>query len=331
MDLFNYIWNNWFIVAFIAPIFWAIINLLDVYFVNAIYHDEWDGVILSDLIQIIPCIIIFVFLNGKLPFLSQNDLQGIFFDRAIIFALIGGFIFSISGFFYFRALFIHDDVALIQIFWNLCILVVPFLSLIFFHEVLPGYNYLGMIITLIGTTILSFSQTIRKKISTKFFINMIGAVFFLSFSMIIEKKAFGILDTRHLGEKSFWIGYFYFSLGSVLNGILVMILIKRNIFNFINKFFIFFIFAEGLSLIGTITSQRAINISPSTSFVATIEGFVPVFVLIWSLLIIGILYLTHNYSKRAVMARLIYKEQLHGGWLKIVSLIIMLVGIYLIQ
>jgi hypothetical protein len=58
--------DNWLLVAFLAPFFWALVNIVDVYFVDGIYKDDIDGIIIFGLFQIIPSIL--------LPFFIKKDM-----------------------------------------------------------------------------------------------------------------------------------------------------------------------------------------------------------------------------------------------------------------
>jgi len=37
-QIFEFISSNWLIVAFLAPMSWALVNIIDVYFVEEIYR-----------------------------------------------------------------------------------------------------------------------------------------------------------------------------------------------------------------------------------------------------------------------------------------------------
>jgi len=89
-----------------------------------------------------------------------------------------------------------------------------------------------------------------------------------------------------------------------------------------------FILGEGITFLGNLSSQRALSVAPSVSYVATIEAFVPVFVLIFSLLIVVIAKI---FNTKFSVIKKIYQDQLQGVSLKIVAIIIMAIGIYIIS
>jgi hypothetical protein len=78
-----------------------------------------------------------------------------------------------------------------------------------------------------------------------------------------------------------------------------------------------------------LTSQRAIDVSPSVSFIAAIESTQPAFIMILSALIFAIFAIL-SFRKKELMRKL-YEEQLVGFRTKAIAIIIMIIGIYLIN
>lgn len=147
--------------------------------------------------------------------------------------------------------------------------------------------------------------------------------------MVFEDKVYSDLSARGLGDQGFLIGFLGFTLGAFLAGVFFALAKKRNPFPLIKRFALIFLLFEGISFLGNLASQRAIDIAPSVSYVATIETFVPVFILIDSLLILFIFWLILK-KKTSIMKR-IYQEQLDGIWIKALATVIMAIGVYIIS
>ena len=325
MEILLFFKSHWLAVSFLAPILWAMINIVDVYFVDGIYKDELDGTIISGLFQILPWPIILLLTGFDL-----KDVVGLgASDSGIVFlTLFSGILYALSLFFYFKALFKKNDVSLLQILWNLTIIAVPFLSFLFFRETLSFMEYAGMAVVLFGASALSFNTEIRNNFSKKYFGIMLGAVLLLSLSMILQGQAYDQLFNTH-GSEGFWLGFFLFSLGSFTAGLFLAIFTKRNPFILIKKYYKIFIVVEGGSFFGIMASQKALDIAPSASFVAVIETFVPVFILVYSLIIL-FLFSVLAKKKNEVVKR-IYSEQIGGIWIKILAIVIMAAGVYLMS
>lgn len=328
-DVISYLGSNWIIVAFMAPMFWALVNIIDVYFVGGVYKDEFDGIIISSLFQMLPWPILAFFIDLNIsPYVGFSK-DGVFhFEPALLLLFLGGVLFSISTYFYFKALFGENDVALLQIIWNLAAVFVPIMALLFFGERLGYYKYLGILVVLIGATILSTNSQMKLKLSRKYMAMMFGGVFFLSLGMVLEERAYSILGVESLGSNGFWTGYLFFSLGFLSYGLVVMFWKKRNVFPLIQKYFAIFLLAETLSFLGILASQRAIDISPSVSYVATVQTFGPFFIIFFSFIILGYLYL---FRKKDGIFETIYNEQIDGIWIKIASVVFMAWGVYMIS
>lgn len=315
------------ILAFLAPMFWALVNIIDVYFVGGIYEDAFDGVIISGLFQIIPVVgILFVKIYQAKTIFFFNYL-----NPSSVWLLVGGVCFCLAFYFYFKALFSHIDGALLQIIWSLNVIVVPILSLLFFKEYLPMRSYLGMIVALAGLSLVLLCKNIKLKISWEYFKIMLSAVILYSLSMIFESQGYRVLSQGQVLEDSlFSSGFICFAFGAFLASVFLMILRKRNPWGLIKKNWPWFLLLEGITFLGNLFSQRSISLAPSASYIATIETFVPIFILIFSIFIL-LFFKFFSSKKQDDKINLIYQEQLVGAHYKILATIVMAFGVYLIS
>ncbi|MFZ2187896.1 MAG: EamA family transporter [Candidatus Moraniibacteriota bacterium] len=312
------IWNHWLLIAFIAPFLWALVSLLDVYFVEEAYEDAFDGALISGVFQLAPWLLVFF---GVVSFVYPGH-------AAAVVAWFGGTLFLFSFFFYFKALFATNDVAITQVIWNLTILLVPFFSWLILRERLDLIHYVAVGIAFAGAMLLSLDKTLSTKEGfSRTVLMMLCAVIMLSLSMVAEGKAY-----RLTGD-DFWSVFLLFSTGAAsAAGLLFFLDTKkaidrlRHIGKLGSQYLPIFILAESLSVIGTLTSQRAIDLSPSVSFVAVIESLVPVFVMLVSLLLVGIFYWT-----RKKTMQMLYQDQLSGLGIKVGASIIIGWSIYMIS
>lgn len=317
MDFFHYLWGNWLFVAFLAPFFWALVNIIDVYFVDAVYEDEWDGVIISSLFQVLPWLLpIF----GLVPFVYPGaGTAGL--------AFIGGGFLTLAFYFYFKTLFASNDVVVIGALWNISVPLVPFFAWLFIGEQLTLKNYAGVALAFIGATVFAFSKRIKERNYGRVAAVMSGAVFFLSLSMVTQTVVY-----RSIGD-DFWTGFLLFSAGATATGLLLTYFDPKSIrdrashlYRLCRTYFLIFLLAEWFNLVAVLSSQRAISLSPAVSFVVVIESAVPIFVLILSFFAIAVM-IWWNKAK----ARQIYREQLVGFRAKVFACCIIAVGIYLIS
>lgn len=310
-----FITQNWLLIALIAPCLWAIVAIIDTHFVHGVYEDEYDGAVISGVFQSLPW------------FLVPLGIIGFAFPgtEVAVVALLAGGLILLSFFCYFKALFVSNDSALMQTFWNVSILVIPFFAWLFIGEVLTRTHYVGIVVAFIGIILFNFGRKVKKIGFFTIALPMFGAVVFLSLSMVVARMAYELTP-------DFWSVFLLFSLGATIAAFAILAIGKKNplqrakkIANLSRKHFLFFTTAEGLSIVATLTSQKAISIAPAVSFVAVIESLVPVFVMIISLIIVLVF---RNTKKIDVI---LYRNQFSDAGLKILALTFIVVSIYLIS
>lgn len=317
MHFLDYLWSHWLFVAFLAPFFWALVNIIDVYFVSGVYEDEWDGIIISSLFQSLPWLLP---LFGLVSF-SYPGFQ------AFMLAFFGGSFLTVAFFFYFKTLFTSNDAVVIGALWNLSVPLVPFLAWLLIDEQLTARNYAGVLLAFVGATVFVFHEKLKTNQFGKVSLLMSGAILFLSLSMVVQSAVYQLI------EDDFWTGFLSFSVGACSTGLLLLLCDRKSLreraahlSGIVKTYFFIFFLAESLNLLAVLSSQRAIDLSPAVSFVAVIESMVPVFVLFLSLLLATI-FLVFDRSKMLT----IYREQLVGFRVKMLACCIIAIGIYLIS
>lgn len=312
----NELWALWLPMAFIAPCLWALVSVLDLYLVLDAYQDEWDGTLISGAFQLVPWLLVVL---GILRFTPPPT-------EAMLFALAGGGMFLASFFFYFRALFRYADSPLIHILWNVSVLVVPLLAWTWSDERLQPLHYLGIGLAFLGSSLFAARKGLLRLGFLKVARTMLWAVLLLSASMVLQKEAYRSASNQFLDV------YLIFSLGVVATAAALAALNPkatagriRRFAGFEAKLIALLVFAEGVSFAGTVFSQRAIQLSPSPSFVAAIESSVPVFVMLLSLLLAGVFARLGRQQ-----ASTMFRNQMHGWKEKLIAIALMSSGIYCI-
>lgn len=133
--------------------FWALVNIIDVYFVSSVYEDEWDGIFINSVFQLLPWLLP-VF--GIVSFQYPGGLPSVV-------AFIGGASLILAFFFYFKTLFVSNDVAVIQAIWNLSVPLVPFLSWLLLSEKLLPVHYGGIALAFTGAMLFITHEEIRTR------------------------------------------------------------------------------------------------------------------------------------------------------------------------
>jgi drug/metabolite transporter (DMT)-like permease len=308
--------SAWLLIAFVAPCLWALVSVLDLYFIRDAYQDEWDGTLISGTFQILPWILVPL---GLIPFTTPPV-------NAVIHAFAAGFFFLAAFFFYFRSLFRHADAALIHVLWNMAVLVVPLLAWVWNREQLQAVHYVGIALAFLGSTLLASRSGLLRDGVLQVAGTMAWAVLCLSASMILQKDAFRIANGRFVDV------FLVFCTGVGAATVLLAAINPREtlarfrrMLGFKAKYISLFVFAECISLAGTLFSQRAIDLSPTPSFVIAIESTVPAFVMLHSIAIAFIL----TRLGRADASEM-FRNQFQGWREKVVAMSIMAVAIFCI-
>ncbi len=239
-------------------------------------------------------------------------------------AFAGGCMFLGSFFFYFRALFRFADAALIHVLWNVAVLVVPLLAWGWLGERLQPLHYFGIALAFCGSALFSSRGGLLRQGFLRVAGTMVWAVLLLSASMVLQKDAYRLASGQFIDV------FLVFSLGvataaavlAVLNPRATASRIRRFI-GFKGKYIALFVFAESVSFAGTVFSQRAIDFSPSPSFVAAVESSVPAFIMLQSLVIAFVLARMGREE-----ASIMFRNQIFGWREKLIAISTMSIGIY---
>lgn len=310
------LWGLWLPVAFTAPFLWALVSVLDLYFVQGLYQDEWDGTLISGAFQVFPLLLVAL---GILPFTPPPV-------EAMALAFVSGAMFLAAFFFYFRALFRYADSPMILVLWNISVLAVPVMAWIWLDERLLSEHYLGILLAFIGSTLFVARDGLLRKGFLSIAGTMVWAMLLFSASMVLQEDAFRYASDRFLDI------YLVFSLGMVAATLALGALNPkataakfRRFGGFKAKYVALLVFAEVVSLGGTVFSQRAIDLSPSPSFVAAIESSTPMFVMLLSLLLAGV-FTRFGREEASTM----FRNQTLGWQQKLIAISLMSSGIYFI-
>lgn len=304
--------EKWFFIALLAPFFWSLVVLIDVYFARRVYEQAHEGTVISGFYQ---GMVLFAF-----PFVDFVWPDG----AAAVFFFLGGIAFIFAYHSYFRTMIQCGDGALVQILWNISALLVPVLAWAIASERLAISHYVGILLAFFGGVVLSWDEKNKIKNLPLIGKNIIPGIILLSVSMVFEKQGFD-------ASPAFFPGFLLFSTGVVFGAGVVFFAAKHpkrlgsRMIELCRKHWKFFLLAETLNVLGTFFSQWAINLTPAVSFVATIESLVPVFVMFNGILLSGV-FLAMGKNMFADM----YREQISGLQGKIVAILFIAGGIFLV-
>ena len=274
------IWENWLLLAWVAPLAWGLGSLVDVLMIEQrVYRDPIQATVISSLVVSLP------FLTFAAPSLEFSELG----MQACALAMLGGISYLMMLLFYYKAMFTVNDAAHAESFLNLEVLFVPILAFILFSEQLRGEHYLGIGLASLGVLILNSREG-------KYFLShsrltglLLASVFASSCSLVIQDQVFALT--------SYWNGMAFYALGMLTGaGAMVVIHGSQDIGKTFWRFRKPILAAELFTLVATFTELRAVDLSPSASLVAVIATTAPLMIMLVSLLAWGLLRLLPRYS-----------------------------------
>ena len=304
MEIF---WHSWIAVAIAVPVFYALDSVLDVFFVGKnVFQNPAHATVISGLFSII-------YLVG----LIYNHEIFNFPDITLtLVCLANGMLYIAHVYFYFKVLFKLNDASNLECFLGFSVILVPVLAFVFLGEKLAMFQYLGILISFLGVTCL-FVISVTKRSFKDSFYNMTNTVVLLSLTYIIQDKVYQ--------QVNFHTGLTLFLIGQALASILLWKFKKcRLSIRETCKFGPLFFISQMLGVAAVIFSQRAINISPSVTFVVAIETTTPLFIMMFSLMAISFLKL---FSGQQCICIPIFKLQLNKMAYKCLAFSCLLFGV----
>ncbi|HSW36749.1 MAG TPA: DMT family transporter [Candidatus Saccharimonadales bacterium] len=259
----------WFYLALLAPLLYAIVNLLDDNLLRYVYKSPYFATVSAGF-------------YGSLPLLSRFFIHTSNIPTGLaLLSVAAGFITLTYYFFYFKGLE-SDSPSIVIALFSLAPATIPFFASFIVHERLFGLQILGFMIVLLGSLGIAVADIKRFKFS-KALLPIAVAVIFMDIAAIMTKYVYDKVD--------FYPAYLYFSLGMGLAGI-CFFLVKfeqnkgtlKDVKRALKKLLPIFIVAELVGLGAEFTLNLAIS-RGSVSLVKVIEGIQPMFVLLIALML----------------------------------------------
>lgn len=273
---------EWFALALLAPIVWALGNHIDAFLVKhfikkEISNESHHGI--GSLI-IISCLVGLLILPITLLF--HPEVFSITREFKFILIVVG-FLEGLSVLAYLYAV-TEDDIASITSWFNSIPIFNLILGFFFLREVITKTQFLGFLIIILGLIILSFKRTeigliFKKKVA----ILMISASFTYGLMTILFKFVTDV--------DSFWVSSFWQYVGLSTLGLIFFIFIKPYRKSFLRifasrglKFYSINTINEFLFIAGTMISNYASLLAP-VALVSLVGSFQPVIVIIFGYII----------------------------------------------
>ncbi len=308
MDL----WDSWIAMGLISAAAWGLSCVIDVCFVGeGIYREPAEGPLIAGLFCVMPLVAL------------EN--QGTMFDvdpGVAAVALLAGICYLLHIYFYFKALFALNDSSNAEIFNTLSVLVVPVLAFILLGEILDPLHYVAIGLSICGILVL-----VRFQLSTmtwKVVVLLGTSVLFISLVMVMQAWVLQFV--------AYGAAVSLFSLAAFVTVVCVIAVrmrLRRRVLDLCRRFGLLLIGVQLLELGAVLGSQRATDVGPSVSLVALLECSLPVFVMAFSWMLLGVS--RHWRATDTARIRVALATQNTAYPVKLVSIVLIVGAIGLVQ
>jgi drug/metabolite transporter (DMT)-like permease len=258
---------SWFYLAILAPLFFAMITLLDDNLLRHVYKGALPGSAISGCFAMIPAALILLF--NRAAILDAN---------LILILLAAGGITVVGYYFYFRGLE-SDDPSVIAAILCLMPAAIPLVAHFLVGEELSGASIIGFGLLIATGFIYSLSDIRHFKFSKALIPVTIAAVAF-DVAAVANKYVFTKAD--------FYAAYLYFALGMAIAGVGFLIALKQRrptvsirkaYRENSRKILLLLILVEGLSILAEFIHGKALSLGP-VSLVQGLENLQSFYVLL---------------------------------------------------
>jgi transporter family protein len=296
---------NWFLLALIGPLLWAIVNHIDKYLLSNQFEGKSTGslMIFSTLIAAVVLPVIYIVEPSIFGISTKN----------VLLLIVVGILSALAVWMYLVALD-EDEVSIIVPLFQTIPLFGALFAFLFLGETLSLQQWLGCLTIIAGSMIITLEvdeeQKIRLKKKVLFF--MLGSAAVFGFYETLFKVA--------AIDENFWVSSFWEHVGLLMVGIVLILIPKfrRDFLSLVTKnaksIFSLNIGSEVMTIAGNIVTNYALMLAP-VALVLAVSGTQPFLVLIMGVV------LTSFFPKLG-KEKLTKKHMLH----KTVAIVIIFIG-----
>lgn len=261
----------WLFFSLLAPLFFAIVHVMDSYCVEDVFEKPWMGMVTSALastIALLPLPYIMPFLDWQMPSLE-----------IILLALLTGALIQFSQAFYFQALS-YSEAGIVASYWNMVPALVPVLSFVFLRERLSLPEYIAIYVLITASVLFCLIDSSLETRWKSFGLMCISA---------LMQAAMFLLQDFIFANTDYYLGFTLITIGLIFAGVLPLVRKSvREVFYKNRSTLVLtaklFVAIEIVNLLALAFSQKAVDLG-IPSFVAAVESTIPAYTFMLMLLL----------------------------------------------
>jgi transporter family protein len=185
---------NWIILALIAPLMWAVSNLIDKFLLDKRLENPLSSMTILGIISVLVLIIVPIFY----PVSSVSP-------SFIALAFTAGILNTVMTYFYFKALQFEEVSRIVPWFYISPLFIMAFAA-IFLSETLTIPNYIGVFLLVGGAILISLKKTLS-----------FGRSFWLMMCCVLTSSISSIISKYLLNSADYWTVFFYIRIATLLS------------------------------------------------------------------------------------------------------------------
>lgn len=295
---------NWFIIAILAPLFWAVSNFIDKFLISKYFKSDTGTLVMySSLIGLPIAILIAIF---KPEVLSLNLITALL-------VIFNSFLFLLYLFPYFKALSKADASIVVPLFQMIPVFSY-FMAFFLLGESLSLIQIIGSLIIILGSIGISLKIDGKR---TRLKKDVLFLILLASFLVALNSLFFKFFAI----DVSFWVVSFWQYLGFFIFGLILFVFVKSYRKNFLSSFERNSVSIIRLNIVNEVFNISALIILSFATLLApltlvwVINGFQPIFAFSIGI-VLSLIYphlIKENLDKKVIIQKIFFILMILAG------------------
>jgi drug/metabolite transporter (DMT)-like permease len=291
---------EWMLFTLLAVFFWSVCNILDKFVVTRYIRNPIIMMMFLSSFSLIFAFIVAIFQPITIPSISL-----------LLPLLASGICYFIGCSLYLKSLTV-EEVSRVVSLYSITPIFVLILSTVFLHEIFTWDKYVGILLIVLGSVLISLKKEAKFKLSKALSLMTMSAIF-IAFYYILQKFA--------LNSLSYWNVFFWVRIGCFLSAPFLFFFYHKLFVESLKKYPVTGVYLPIIEILNVV-GVYLIVIAYSVGYAGLVSAFTEIHSLVVFLMVVAL----------SVFKPKILKEEMKGSTLlmKLISIIMIIAGAILI-
>jgi len=292
---------EWMLFTLLAVFFWSVCNILDKFVVTRYIRNPIVMMMFLSSFSLIFAFVVAIFQPVIIPPINL-----------LLPLLASGICYFIGCSLYFKSLTV-EEVSRVVSLYSISPIFVLILSTVFLHEIFTWDKYVGILLIVLGSVLISLKKEAKFKLSKALLLMTMSAIF-IAFYYTLQKFA--------LNSLSYWNVFFWVRIGCFLAAPVLFLFYHKLFVESLKKYPITGVYLPIIEILNVV-GVYLIVIAYSAGYAGLVSAFTEIHSLVVFLMVVAL----------SVFKPKILKEEMKGSTLlmKIISIIMIIAGAILIS